>query len=171
MLEGRALRAATMATVFFDHIQIRGSRAFINLTRVALECLRSTQCGAEIWQLLTIIRKARRSGVQAHQAVPVISVGITVWTSPMIWYASGIAHEAFHIKLYREAKARAGGHEPEITAWAGVAGEKKCLEFQLRVLEELRAEAHFLEYVKDLMKSPDYQGDPLSDKDYWSRDW
>ena len=93
----------------------------------------------------------------------------------MIWYASGIAHEGFHIKLYREAKMRNGGHWSEADTFGAVKEaveeEKKCLEFQLRVLQELKAEDCDLEYVRALMESPDYLGDPFSLKDYLRRDW
>jgi hypothetical protein len=100
-----------------------------------------------------------------------IDVGLTVWNSPSIWYASGIAHEGFHIKLYRGAKQRNEGREPDANIYGGVEGEKKCLEYQLRVLEELKAEDFYLKYVRELMKSPDYQGDPYSSRDYKRRDW
>ena len=160
-----------MARVLFEHIHLQGSRGFIALTRVALECLRTADSSAEVWGFFAVLRKAKRSGVHAHEDVPVIDVGLKIWTSPTIWYASGIAHEGFHITLYREAKQRNGGHEPEINSYGGVEGEKKCLEYQLRILEELKAEDYCLDYIRELMKSPTYQGDPFSSRDYKRRDW
>ncbi len=160
-----------MARALFEHILLQGSPGFITRTQAALGCLRTAYCCAEVWGLLVLLREAKRSGVHAHKDLPVIDVGQRVSNSPTIWYASGIAHEGFHIKLYREAKTRNGGHEPDINAWAGAEAETKCLEFQLRVLDELKAEDRYLEYVRELMKSPDYQGDPFSTKDYMRRDW
>jgi hypothetical protein len=100
-----------------------------------------------------------------------IDIGERTWNSPTTWYASAIAHEGFHIKLYREARMRSGVEPPEINTWAGAEAEKKCLKFQLRVLQELKAEDAVLEYLRELMESPTYQGDPLSREDYLRRDW
>jgi hypothetical protein len=141
------------------------------MTKLALQLLRTAECSAEVWSLLTVVRKSKRSGVDASNPVPEIGIGKKVWNSPSIWYASGIGHEGFHIKLYREAKMRSGGHEPAIATWAGPEAEKKCLEFQLCILQELKAEACFLEYVRGLMKAPSYQGDPLNPMDYFRRKW
>lgn len=160
-----------MARALFDHIQLQGSAGFIARTQAALACLRTATCHAEVWRLLAVLRKGKRSGVHAHKDLPLIDVGENIWTAPTIWYASGIGHEGFHIKLYREAKMQNGGHEPGVHTWAGVEGEKKCLEFQLRVLQQLKAEDGDLEYVRELMKSPSYQGDPFSRRDYLRRDW
>jgi hypothetical protein len=160
-----------MARVLFDHIQLQGSAGFIVRTQPALVCLRTAPSHAEVWALLAVLRKGKRSGVHADRDRPVIDVGQRIWNSPTIWYASGIAHEGFHIKLYREAKMRNGGDEPKVNTWGGAEAEKKCLEFQLRVLQELKAPNGFLEYVRQLMKSPNYQGDPSSFKDYMRRDW
>jgi hypothetical protein len=161
-----------MARVLFGHIQLQGSRWFIAQTQAALACLRTADSHAQVWGLLAVLRKAKRSGVHAHKIVPVIDVGQRVWDfSPTSWYASGIAHEGFHIKLYREAKLQNGGREPDVNIWGGVEAEKKCLAFQLLILQELKAEDSVLEYIRELMKSPNYQGDPLSLKDYTRRDW
>jgi hypothetical protein len=104
-----------------------------------------------------------------------INVGEKTWTSPTVWYASGIAHEGFHIKLYREAKMRNGAHWSDVDTMGAVKKaveeEKKCLEFQLRILQELKAEDQFLKYLRKLLKSPNYLGDPFSFKDYLRRDW
>jgi hypothetical protein len=118
-----------------------------------------------------VLRKAKRSGVHASQVVPTIDVGLRVWNSPTTWYASGIAHEGYHIKLYREAMMRDGGHGPKLSTWVGAEAEVACLGFQLRVLEELNAESWHLEYVRELIKSPNYQSDPFSFKDYLKRTW
>jgi len=160
-----------MARVFFEHIQLQGSAGFIARTQAALVCLRAANHSPDVWGLLGVLRKAKRSGVHARKAPPVIDVGLRVWNSSTIWYAGGIAHEGFHIKLYREALMRNGGSEPEASTWVGVEAEKKCLEFQLLVLQELKAEDRSLDYVRELMKSPQYQGNPFSRKDYLKRDW
>jgi hypothetical protein len=136
-----------LARAVFEHVQLQGSAAFIALTRAALELLRLAECSAEVWDLLAVVRKGKRSGVAASDEVPVIDVGKKVWNSPKIWYASGIGHEGFHIRLYRDALTRSGGCEPALDTWAGVEAERKCLDFQLRVLEQLSAERHYLEPV------------------------
>src|SRR6266852_5052141 len=111
-----------MARVFFEHILLQGSSGFIVLTKIALACLRTADCSAEVWGLLAVLRKAKRTGVHAWKDVPVIDVGLRIRNSPTILYASGIAHEGFHIKLYREAKQRNGGLEPDANIYGGVEG-------------------------------------------------
>jgi hypothetical protein len=164
-----------MPRVLFDHIQLQGSAGFIARTQAALVCLRTAPCHAEVWGALGVLRKAKRSGVDACQGVPLIDFGKKTWTSPTIWYASGIGHEGFHIKLYREAKLGSGRHWSDANTIGAikeaVEEEKKCLEFQLRVLLELNAEDWYLEHVREGIKSPDYLGDPFSLKDYLRRNW
>src|SRR5260370_1118476 len=139
---------STTSPVLFDHIQLHGSAGFIARTQAALECLRTAPSHAQVWGLLAILRKAKRTGVDVYKELPVIHFGERTWNSPTIWYASGIAHEGFHIKLYQEAKKQNGGNEPDPFSWVGVEAEKKCLEFQLLVLQELNAEEGYLEYVR-----------------------
>jgi hypothetical protein len=169
-LPNRGATSLTTSRVLFHHIQLRGSGVFVAQTQAALECLRTAPSHTQIWGLLAVLRKAKRSGVDANKAVPVIHVGD--WSRiTTTWYASGIAHEGFHIKLYREAKKENAGHEPDPFSWVGVEAEKKCLQFQLLILQELKAPDTDLEYVRELMKSPTYQGDPFSLEDYLRRDW
>ncbi len=40
------------------------------------------------------------------------------------------------------------------------------MQFQLGVLEDLEAEQYFLDYIRELMKSPEYGGNPLSSEEY-----
>lgn len=163
---------STRSRVDFDHIQLQGSSKFIARAQAVLGCLRTAPSHTQVWDLLVVLRQAKRSGVHAHKDLPVIDVGgFGDSNSTTIWDASGIAHEGFHIKLYREAKLRKGGCEPEPLAWVGVEAEKKCLEFQLLILQELNAKEAYLNYIRELMKSPSYQGDPFSRKDYLARDW
>lgn len=160
-----------MASALFEHIRLQGSAGFIERTQAALACLRKTACSAEVWNLLTVVRKAKRTGVHAHKTVPIIDVGLKSWNSRITWYAAGIGHEGFHIKLYREAKEQNRGNEPDIDSWAGVDGERKCLQFQLRVLQELNVEEYVLDYYRELIKAPNYMGDPTSIRDYLRRNW
>src|SRR5258708_6257450 len=143
--------SSTTSPVLFDHIQLQGSNEFIARAQAALECLRTAPSHTQVWALLAVLRQAKRSGVDVYKDLPVIDVGdFGDSNSTTIWDASGIAHEGFHIKLYRQAKMRNGGCEPEALNWVGVEAEKKCLEFQLLVLEELKAQDCDLEYVREL---------------------
>src|SRR5690348_16903774 len=101
-----------MARTSFDHIQLQGSAGFIARTQAALMCLRTAPSHVEIWDLLAILRKAKRTGVEQRHAV--VDFGEKTWTSPTIWYASAIAHEGFHVKLYRETKGRTGRHWSDV---------------------------------------------------------
>lgn len=61
-------------------------------------------------------------------------------------------------------------NEPEF-AWQGVEGERKCLQYQKEVLQDLGAGQADIDSVSEDIDNPSYQGDPHSRKDYNRRWW
>ncbi len=61
-------------------------------------------------------------------------------------------------------------NEPEF-AWQGVEGERKCLQFQKQVLQDLGASQAEIDSLNEAIQNPTYQGDPHSMKDYKRRWW
>jgi hypothetical protein len=84
-------------------------------------------------------------------------VGRPTWQRSALWYAGAIAHDAYHAKLYGDAK-RQTGSEPDPDVWTGAGAEKQCLHFQCEVMAELNADPETLAYLEECAKNPSYQG-------------
>lgn len=138
-------------------ISIIGSAAFIARTVEALELLGQTAYYAEIQRYVAVIKQGRRSGMHANARRPTFVVGRRTWSHSALWYAGAIAHDAFHSRLYHDGKAAAGG-EPPADCWTGKDAERKCLAFQIEVLNALDADARTVAYLEELRKNPTYQG-------------
>jgi len=139
-------------------IEIRGGTDFLLCTKTALQLLQPTAGFKEIVSHIAIIRQGHRSGMKAWAKQPTFIVGRRTWRHSSLWYAGAIAHDAFHAKLYRDAKLKNPATEPDANAWTGAEAEKKCLAFQKEVLEALNADAETIAYIEACAESPTYQG-------------
>ncbi len=139
-------------------MEIRGGREFQQRTSEALELLQSLSEFEMIHAHLAIIRQGKRSGITAWAERPVFTVGAPTWTHSALWYAGAIAHDAYHAKLYRDAKQRRPGRKPRANAWSGKAAEQICLAFQRDVLLSLKADKTIIEYLEKQLQNPSYQG-------------
>lgn len=156
-----------------DGIEIKGSPAFLVCTREALALLRRTPFFKVIPRYIAVIKQGRRSGMRAYAKRPTFVVGKRTWTYSALWYTGAIAHDSYHSKLYREARAITG-KKPPADCWTGSEAEKKCLAFQIEVLKALHANEKTLAYLEELEKNPTYQGHNLgwrSWRDYLRRRW
>jgi hypothetical protein len=142
----------------FDGIRIRGGKEFLVHTREALALLRSTSRFAHIQANIAVISQGKRSGMKAWAEKPRFFVGRRTWKHSALWYAGAIAHDAFHSKLYHDAKRARGGKEPDADAWTGSKAEKICLAFQRAVLLELNADEKIIAYIDECGENPTYQG-------------
>ena len=141
-----------------DGIEVRGRVAFRARTREALELLRLTAFFEAARDHIAVIRQGRRSGMKAWADKPTFTVGKATWKHSAVWYAGAIAHDAYHAKLYFDAKGGKRGKEPDSDAWTGAEAEKRCLAFQRRVLVELNADEKIIEYIDRCAQDPTYQG-------------
>jgi hypothetical protein len=157
-----------------DGIEICGNNAFLRRTKESLAVLRPTPQFEMIQAHIAIIRQGKRSGMKAWAKKPSFTVGKATWKHSALWYAGAIAHDAYHAKLYHEAKPANGDKFPDADAWTGVAAEKKCLAFQRQVLTQLDADEKTLAYLDECAKNPTYQGRNRGWKswlDYLQRGW
>lgn len=150
-------------TETIDKIIIDGSPEFIEKTKNALKLLSDTSFPS-IKYYLGRITQAEYSGMRAWEKIPTFQVGETTWKSPTEWYASTIAHDAYHSFLYHDYDERYEKISVTPQAWKGAKMEKKCLEFQHKILKELNANEEDIRYVEELIKNPTYQDIP-------NRDW
>jgi hypothetical protein len=139
-------------------MDIWGNSEFRRCTRAALRLLEPLVEYKIIDGHLGSIRQGKRSGVTAWAERPVFTVAAPTWKHSSIWYASAIAHDAYHPKLYRDAKGNNPRKEPPVNAWSGKAAERACLLFQRQVLVSLGADKSIIEYVEKHAENPTYQG-------------
>jgi hypothetical protein len=139
-------------------IVVWGDIEFQVRTRESLFLLAQARSLELIQPHIAVIQQARRSGMKAWTGRPTFMVGSATWQHSSLWYAGAIAHDAYHSKLYHEAKQALGGAEPDAHAWTGADAEKECLVFQRQVLQELNADSKTLVYLEDLARNPTYQG-------------
>jgi hypothetical protein len=141
-----------------DGIEVRGGPEFHRQTQKSLDLLKPASQFETIQAHISIIQQGRRSGMKAWRKKPTFVAGKPTWQHSTLWYAGAIAHDAYHSKLYREAKNARGGREPDADAWTGFEAEQKCLAFQRQVFLELGADAATIAYLENCEKNPTYQG-------------
>lgn len=139
-------------------MEIRGNNKFQRRTGAALSLLNALPEFEIICTHLAVLRQGRRSGVKAWAERPIFTVGTPTWSHSSIWYAGTIAHDAFHAKLYRDAKKRNPETDPDADIWSGKAAERACLTFQRQVLLTLQADKTVIDHVDKHAQDPTYQG-------------
>ena len=139
-------------------IESRGDAEFLMRTKNALRMLMSAPQFGVIQAHVTVIRQGKRSGMKAWAAKPTFVVGTATWKYSTIWYAGAIAHDAYHAKLYRDAKSASRGAKPGADTWTGSEAEKQCLAFQKQVLAHLGADQKTIAYIERCEEEPTYQG-------------
>ena len=155
-------------------VEVRGSAAFRVRTREAMELLRLSTFFETAQDHLRVIRQGRRSGMKAWAEKPTFTVGAATWRHSAVWYAGAITHDAYHAKLYCDAKDGHRSREPDSNVWTGTEAEKKCLAFQRQVLLELNADEKIIAYIDHCAINPTYQGHPTGWRawlDYLRRWW
>ena len=141
-----------------EGIEVEGDAYFKAKTRAALGLLKNLPEFAAIQSHLSRIKQFSCSGVFPNEEHPIFYVGRPTFQAPLLWYASVIAHESYHVTLHRQAKAANGGREPGVEAYIGAAPERASIEFQMKVLERLNAPEYLLSYLVRIAKNPRYQG-------------
>ncbi len=142
----------------FCGVEVYGDSEFRRRTGEALLLLQPLEQFELIQTHLAAIRQGKRSGVTAWASRPVFTVGAATWYYSPLWYGGAIAHDAYHVKLYRDAKNRCQGTDPEAEAWSGKAAERACLSFQRQVLLALKADHRILDHIEKHLQNPTYQG-------------
>lgn len=132
-------------------IKIEGDALFISNTLKALyrlcECVSSDD--ACMQHYVGRIKQGERSGMAAYENPPTFYVGNKTAQASVSWYASAIAHDAYHSKLYHDYKDAYGGRVPDLV-WSGYDAEMRCLEYQIGILEKIGAPKAEIDYAKSL---------------------
>lgn len=138
-------------------IEIQGSAEFIKETKLALTILDRSNSFGLVTPYLGRIKEAKSSGMKAYDEPPTYDVGKETWQKGTMWYAGTIAHDAYHSFLYHQYKEKNDGAEPHPRVWTGAASEKKCLEYQLQVVQELGENEYVISYLEKVKENPTHQ--------------
>ena len=165
---------APLSSQTVSGIEIQGGAAFIDRTKESLDMLGPLPEFAIVRENISVIRQGKRSGMKAWASKPTFVVGKPTWKHSALWFAGAIVHDAYHAKLYLDARKNRGGTEPEADDWTGTTAEKKCLAVQRQILSALNADQALIEYVERCALNPTYQGRNQGWKswlDYLKRWW
>lgn len=152
----------------FGGIDIKGSAAFRARTIAALQLLRSKSPSdfEEIRAVVTQVREDARSGTDVQTGRVTIAAASSLNVS-LAWYASVLAHEARHARLYQiERKHREGD--------AVFAAEVDCIKRQLDALRKVGGTERELAWLTSKLdgRYPDVDHDgKYTWRDYYERKW
>ena len=143
---------ATMLTValasgytmhIHDGVVLLGSRSFIEDTRTALELLYQRDPGAHtfVTTSLDVIAEGRISRVYPGLPLNVMTESARSRAPGPMWYASNLAHEAYHVYLHDRPA-------PDGPSWRGLEAERACLTYQHAVASRLGADYALLHHIE-----------------------
>ena len=139
----------------FDTVAVYGSPDFQRQITNALLLLKTKVPFdyVTVTNEIGIIQQAEHSGMRAWTKPPTFDLTLGSAFYSLTWCAASIAHDSTHSKLYHDylrqnPKAR---RVPD-SAWKGQAVEMRCSEDQVRVLKEIGAPVHEINWCTDTNK-------------------
>lgn len=147
-------------------IIISGGPPFVENTILALNLLPPVEEFTLVSKYIRRIQQSKRSGMRAYSKIPTYEVGEKTYAASTEWYASTIAHDAYHSYLFHIAKQNTKDIYPPDDTWTGKEAEKLCLYFQLNVLRQITDNKNLIKYLEEFQADPNYQNIP-----YKARDW
>lgn len=144
---------------FTSSIEIRGDTACQSSTLTALQLLSlnaSTHYTTATKYISVIECIAQGSGMYAYENPPRYVVGDATRNAGTAWYASTIAHDSGHSKLYHDYLSAHPGQTVPEDVWTGEAAERTCLEAQYDALAKIGGTQSQLDYVKNIIDSQYY---------------
>jgi len=132
-------------------LEIKGSTEFINQVSQALALLKekAPKAYSVVTNYVAKIEQGKRSGMWAYKDPPTYEMADATTFYSVTWCAGSIAHDALHSMLYHEHKKKHRGRVPD-EVWLGVEAEKICLKHQLKVLKNINAPKHEIDYCSKL---------------------
>lgn len=93
------------------------------------------------------------SSIDVAEDPPRFLVGAVTMNKGTLWYASVIAHDSYHSKLYRDYL----DEHPDIgvpdNIYSGKQGEQKCIDYQADALVKMGADQATIDWVKNSINS------------------
>ena len=155
-------------------IDIIGSSKFKQQTRRALILLEDKaprECQI-VEKYVGRIEENQRSGMFAYRKPPTFQMSSRVAFYSVTWCAGSIAHDSYHSKLYHDY-IKINGEPVPYDAWAGFEAEKKCIKYQLEVLNKIKAPMREISHCasSDGTHSDVNKDGKIDKTDYNLRDW
>lgn len=159
----------------FLDIEIQGTNEFREKIKNSLKFLALAPEKLNFSQkYIKRIQEWSHSGMNMFKDKPTFEIGDVWKDSDEIYLASGIAHDAYHSQLCTESEDSQGNIS--LGAYVGKEAEKKCLDFQIRTLEDIGKNDYMKDYqeilelhkkkLEELIINPTYQDIP-----YEQRNW
>lgn len=137
------------------NIVIKGDASCQAATRDALNALKRAPRHYEMaTKYIGVIECVPQgSGMFAADNPPRFAVGEATKNVGTLWYASGIAHEAGHSKLYHDYKINNKSSWVPAEIWSGEAAERICLEAQYDAMKQMGGSQAELDHIKNSINS------------------
>jgi hypothetical protein len=100
-----------------------------------------------------IVCQKDQSGVRPYEQPPTYYVGDATRTAGTIWYASTIAHDTEHAKLYEDYMAKYPGVLVPNNIWSGQDAEAICLAAQADTLSDVGAPQYMIDSVNNALST------------------
>jgi hypothetical protein len=140
---------------WIDTVAVKGNLDFQRQITNALALLKAKVPAAYITvtNQIGIIQHAKHSGMKASTRPPTFDLADRTAFYSLTWCAASIAHDSVHSLLYHDylrnyPKARRVPDE----VWKGEAAEIRCSEHQMRVLTEINAPIHEVNWCRQTNK-------------------
>ncbi|MFZ5754951.1 MAG: hypothetical protein ACOY3J_12020 [Bacillota bacterium] len=128
---------------FNKGVLVAGSSSFKSKINQSLALLhkKTPYYGAKVDKYLKEIRESNHSGVKVETGVFHLGKG-TINNQDIVWLASVIVHDAYHVELYKKGKP-----------YAGREAEAACIREQKKFLQAVDAPAHYFTYLDKVLES------------------
>jgi hypothetical protein len=149
------IRSGFLGSTNVGNLTVFGPSAFRIHIINALKLLetKSPDAYGLIQSYIYAITYSKSSAVFATDRPAAIMVGRPTAYDALDVLAAGLAHEAFHCKLYWDFRDEHAGQEVPPNVFSGPEGERKCVEFQCKVLEQLGAAQEIVRATRDALKT------------------
>jgi hypothetical protein len=133
--------------------EIRGTLEFVMLMVACLDLLKPLSEYEEARPYIFRIYQGFEHSMRVDCNPPTMHIGKDGGCAK--WYASVIAHEAYHSLLYHQELERNGGwKELASNAHSGTEAEKRCFQFQASVLRKLGATKKQIDHIEKNALNP-----------------
>ena len=133
-------------------IPVVGSEEFKSRLNMALEWLGYKSKVDIVWaqRFISRIEQSTVNGMDMFAAVPTLRMTSNyAGQSSTPWLASVIAHEACHAYLYRYHQSLWPGQHVPVDYFSGTEAEKKCIEYQFRVLTRVEGSSKEFRHLSE----------------------
>ena len=148
------IKAILSGSKTYGSITIYGQKEFLDLTIRTLDLLKEKHPAAFtlVQRYIEFICFSKFSVIDIKRKFCLVCSSIL--SESEVEYAGGLVHEAFHCKLYYEyLQARPEEKKVPKEIATGEEAEKRCVEYQCKVLEDLGADQTTLDYYKNVINT------------------